>query len=122
MIRLLFLLLGMLTTTGVGRRRQRYVPDEYEDTGAWPVQPRDDGWRDAPDRTRVLWRERPEPPGPGWGTGTVAPRRRRRRRVPLWAKWATALAVAGLIFRKAVAFAVLTALSAALHLVGLNVH
>ncbi len=46
---------------------------------------------------------------------------RRRRRIPLKLKWAAALILAGLIFRKAIAWAVLAALSAALHLVGLNV-
>jgi len=37
-------------------------------------------------------------------------------------KWTAALAVLGLIFRKAIASVVLTGLSAALHLVGVNVH
>ena len=49
-------------------------------------------------------------------------RRTRRGRVPWWLKWGAVLALAGLIFRKAIAFAVLAALSAALHLIGLNVH
>ena len=49
-------------------------------------------------------------------------RRMRRRLVPRWLKWGAVLALAGLIFRKAIAFGVLTTLSAALHLVGLNVH
>jgi len=46
----------------------------------------------------------------------------RRWRVRRWVKWAAVLAVAGLIFRKVIAFAVLATLGAALHLVGLNVH
>jgi hypothetical protein len=46
----------------------------------------------------------------------------KRRRIPVWFKWAAAIALAGLIFRKAIAFVVLAALSAALHLIGLNVH
>jgi hypothetical protein len=54
------------------------------------------------------------------------PRRRRgwprRPRVPRWAKWAVLAVVAGLFFRRAVAWAVLAALSAALHLFGLNVN
>jgi hypothetical protein len=45
-----------------------------------------------------------------------------RRRMSPWVKWAVALAVVGLIFRRAIAAAVLIALSAALHLVGINVH
>jgi hypothetical protein len=54
-------------------------------------------------------------PRPGWP-------RRLRPRVPRWAKWTAFLLLAGLIFRRAVAWAVLAALSAALHLVGANVH
>jgi hypothetical protein len=50
------------------------------------------------------------------------PRPRRRRRVPRRVKWAAIVIVIGLIFRKAVTWAVLVALSAALHVVGLNVH
>lgn len=54
------------------------------------------------------------------------PRRPRRpwwrRRWPRWAKWAAIIAVAGVIFRRGVAWAVLTGLTAALHLVGLNVN
>jgi hypothetical protein len=46
----------------------------------------------------------------------------RRRRIPPWVTWTTAVIAAGLIFRRAIAFVVLVALSAALHLVGLNVH
>jgi len=49
-------------------------------------------------------------------------RRPTRRRVPRWIKWGVILALAGLVFRKVVAFAALATLSAALHLVGLNVH
>jgi hypothetical protein len=50
------------------------------------------------------------------------PPQRRRRRVPRWAKWTAVIVVVGLIFRRAVAFLVLAALSAALHLIGANVH
>jgi hypothetical protein len=46
----------------------------------------------------------------------------RRRRIPRWFKWTAVVVVVGLIFRKAIAAVVLTALSAALHLVGINVH
>jgi hypothetical protein len=42
--------------------------------------------------------------------------------VPLWVKWAAGLAVAGLVFRKAIAFVVVMTLSAALHLIGFNIH
>jgi hypothetical protein len=50
------------------------------------------------------------------------PPRRRRRRVPRWVKWTAVIVVVGLIFRRAVAYLVLAALSAALHLIGVNVH
>ncbi len=49
-------------------------------------------------------------------------RRGRRRRVPRWLTWGTAAVLAGLIFRRAVAWAVIAALSGVLHLVGLNFH
>jgi hypothetical protein len=55
---------------------------------------------------------------PGWPPAPGPPRRRLRTRVI----WVTALVLAGLIFRKAIASVVLAALAAALHLVGLNVH
>jgi hypothetical protein len=54
------------------------------------------------------------------------PRRRWPRRllprVPRWAKWTAVLVIVGLFFRRAVAWAVLAALSAGLHLFGVNVH
>ena len=46
----------------------------------------------------------------------------RRRLVPRWVKWTAVLALVGLVFRKAIAFAVVATLSGALHLIGLNVH
>jgi len=46
----------------------------------------------------------------------------RRRRIPLGVKWAAALLVVGLIFRKAIAAVALLALSGAFHLVGVSVH
>ena len=70
----------------------------------------------------------PRPAGPAApaGTvvpaGTVAPAGPRRRRIPLGVKWAAAVAVVGLIFRRAIASVVLIALSAALHFVGISVH
>ena len=42
--------------------------------------------------------------------------------MPRWAKWAALAVLAGLFFRRAVAWAVLAALSAALHLFGVNVN
>jgi hypothetical protein len=46
----------------------------------------------------------------------------RRRWIPLPVKWGAVILLIGLIFRKAVAWAVLLAVSSALHLVGVNVH
>ena len=103
MFRFLILLLGMVTTRA-GKL----------DTG--PVRPADedeDGWED-PGRwlDAELPRLRPRDLRPP----------RRRRLVPRWVKWAAVVALAGLVFRKAVAFTVLAVLSGAFHLVGLNVH
>jgi hypothetical protein len=59
-------------------------------------------------------------------TAPYPPRPRRRRplrpRVPRWATWTAVVVVIGLVFRRAVAWAVLAGLSAALHLVGVNVN
>ncbi len=57
------------------------------------------------------------PPIRRWGW-----RGRRRRRLPRWLTWGAVAVVAGLIFRKALAWLVITALSALLHLVGASVH
>jgi hypothetical protein len=45
-----------------------------------------------------------------------------RRRIPRKLKWAAVLVLAALVFRKVIAWAALVALSATLHLVGVNVH
>src|SRR5207244_8650288 len=62
---------------------------------------------------------RADPQGPGGTSGRPGPR---RRWVPLWVRWTAVLVLLGLIFRRAIASVVLVALSAALHLVGINVH
>jgi hypothetical protein len=49
-------------------------------------------------------------------------RGRRRRRVRRWLTWGAVAVVAGLIFRKGIAWLVIAALSGFLHLVGINVH
>jgi len=122
MLRFLILCLGMLTTRA-GRRDtarrpgDRYDPDEAVVSDDLP------GAADA-------WRFAAEPPlargveGTAWARQDVVAVRRgmRPRRLPRWFKWAVGLAVIGLLFRKALAFAVITALSAALHLIGLNIH
>ena len=102
-MRFLILLLGMLTTRA-GRPEATWIRADHED-------------------------ERPDWPDPvSWEADSAAPRRGapsargRRPRVPRWLKLAAVLALAGLVFRKVIAFAVLVTLGAALHLVGLNVH
>jgi hypothetical protein len=71
---------------------------------------RDDpfGERNPPERSR--------PPLPR------RPRRGLARFFPRWLRWTALVVVAGLIFRRAVAWLVLTALGGALHLIGINAH
>jgi hypothetical protein len=57
--------------------------------------------------------------GPGRTGGGPGPQ---RGRVPRWVKWSVIVVVLGLIFRRAMAWLALTALSGALHLVGIDVH
>ena len=116
MIRLLRFLLNLLTDNqptqrelawrqagaSYGRYRVAPSPEPAGPDGG-------DGW---PDRPAPVWLEPDDP-------GDAGPPR--RRRVPRWAKW-TAVIAAGLIFRKAIASLALVALSAALHVVGVNVH
>jgi hypothetical protein len=78
------------------------------------------GWPEPVPRRYVRVAVRPEPRRAD--TRPIERRIAPRRRVPLKVKWAAAIAVLALIFRKALAFAVITALSGALHLVGINVH
>ena len=54
--------------------------------------------------------------------GSTAAPRPLWRLVPRWARWAAPLVVLGLIFRRAVAWLVITALGGALHLIGINPH
>jgi hypothetical protein len=124
MIRWLILLLGMVTTRAGGSFRADHdagrEPDDldredfagYGERDTW-IMARDPLGRERPGRALddPRWRG-PQRSGPV----------RRRRWFPRWLKWATGLALAALVFRKVIAFAVLAALSAALHLVGLNVH
>jgi len=122
MFRFLILLLGMLTTrterpeAGSFRRADE---DEWEEPGPWlqgAGYAADDNWIVARDSLPAT-QPRREADG-------RRPRRgdRRRRLLPRWVKWAAVLALAALVFRKAIAFAVLATLSGALHLIGLNVH
>ena len=59
-----------------------------------------------------------EPAGPG----PRYPRRRWYRFIPRWARWTIVIAIVLVLFRRVVAWAVLAALSAALHLFGADVH
>jgi hypothetical protein len=126
MFRFLILLLGMLTTrtgrpeTGSFRRADE---DEWEEPGPWlqgPGHAADDNWIVARDSLPAT-QPRREADGHRPRRGDQRPGTRRRL-VPRWVKWTAVLAVAGLVFRKAIAFAVLATLSGALHLIGLNVH
>ena len=127
MIRLLLLLLGTLGAERPGRRTaawyQADAPEDGPQPGTGYPGPNGsvdiDGWPSDPGALPP-WRQTP--------TGAVVraggPRGLgpRRRRIPLGVKWATALIVIGLIFRRAIAAVVLMALSAAFHLVGVNAH
>jgi hypothetical protein len=119
MFRWLILLLGMVTTrTGNSFRAHEEAWREPGDPQEFRGYEADDRWIVARD---PLARERPTRAvdDAGWGRREM---RTRRRRVPRWLKWAAVLALAALIFRKVIAFAVLVTLSGALHLIGLNVH
>jgi hypothetical protein len=129
-LRILLFLLGTFGTTKAGRLADaRYRAAHLDD--------RSDRGTAQPGSTRPLdgdrWRDEPGPLPP-WhpragGAGSPAdPRGRwfdpgpRRPRIPRWVKWSAVLVLAGLIFRRAIASVVLLALSAALHLIGINVH
>ena len=130
MVRLLVFLLGMLTTGRSGRQEPAWYGAGYAGSGTAapavdtdPFRPGDGA--DRLDRTAPLppWPPAPgngsRPPGPG---GPWRDPRPPRRRIPRLVTWSAVLLVIGLIFRRAIASVVLMALSAALHLVGLNVH
>ena len=109
MLRLLIFLVGMLST-----RRPGAVPprpardwDEPEEESTWYLPPRPESPPQSPREPRTM---------------PFQPDRKPRLRIPRKLKWAAILIVAGLIFRKAIAWAALTALGATLHLVGINVH
>ncbi len=123
MVRFIILCLGMLSTR----------------TGRLDTAPLRGGNREAGDDRRVsyempdaadTWHIAAEPPrqrapqAASWVPPAVVVSRPGvgRRLLPWWVKWAAGLAVIALIFRKALAFGVITLLSAALHVIGLNVH
>ncbi len=132
--------MNRLRTTRAGKPDSRparaWEPSEWDDPDS------DEAYGYGPDGTWVFAPEtvprarrargtsgtaRPGPgrPGPGWpgpGWPRKASWRGRRRLIPLWVKWSAALALIALVFRKALAFAVVATLSAGLHLIGLNLH
>jgi hypothetical protein len=127
-LRFAILLLGMLGTGKPGRQAAAWAPMRGASPGSAPAaEPADLGsrgqtaeWPAYPGRAVDPAPARSSrPPNPGWpGKNAPGPRRRLRRRVT----WAAVLAAAVLIFRRAIAAAVLTALAAVLHVIGLNVH
>ncbi len=134
MVRFLIFLAGMLTTSRAGNpRRASFLAGDPHDTRELPVADVPRGW-DAPDDPREG--DQPDPAGwpygwrddrlreaePGPGRKNRIKRNGRRRLIPLRLKWAVVIVLIGLIFRKVIAWAVLVALSAALHVVGINGH
>lgn len=123
MTRILLLLLSLLTA---GRQpvpqaagyRSGARFEQQPALNADPRPPATDRWPSS------AGTQAPPPPDPddrepaGEQAARAARRRHLRRRVTL----ASVLVLAALIFRKVIAYLVLTALSVALHLVGLNVH
>ena len=148
MLRFFIYMLGMLTTSRAGS--PRFISDRDEDRPATRELPNPSG--PQPDGTPRVSRARSEPSsawrysdgGEWWPGRDEAPsgpagggpsalergpgrarrfgRGGRRRWIPVPVKWGVVILLIGLIFRKAVAWAVLVALSSALHLVGVNVH
>ena len=117
MVRLLILLLGMLGTKVTDRRSSYYTDRPSGEGDPWARLSdslRDPGTAPLPSRFREDGTEQVQ----------VARARRtsRHRRIPLWVKWTAIVALIGLVFRKVIAFGVVTALSVVMHLVGINVH
>jgi hypothetical protein len=129
-VRFLLFLLGMVSVSKPGRGPAAWYRAEdlpgRNDPGAMRTDqagpPCDDIWPDQ---------QRPLPPWPQPGAGRAYPStgagrssgyRPRRRRLSPWVGRTAVLVAVGLIFRRAIAFAALAALSATLHLIGLNVH
>ncbi len=112
---------GRQRTEDAGGWAQGWADSRGEPIRGWP----DDGgvpirgWPELPSRRHVRVAVRP-----GRRLADTRPirRARRRRHVALKVRWVAGIAVLALIFRKAIAFAVVTALSGAFHLVGINLH
>jgi hypothetical protein len=125
--RILLLLLGMLTTgrqsaTPAARYRPAPAAGQTRGPNAAPLPPDDDGWTSDPSDWPSRSRGREDRQVPAVEPAPPGDQPSRRRRILRRAALISGIVLAGLIFRKVIAFVVLTALSAALHLVGLNVH
>jgi hypothetical protein len=125
-IRLLLLLVGTISAAKHEQRNAgRYQAQDFDDTTVLDPDPAEPtAGETRPTQPRPAQRRSLPPAGPRRGNPAsmdawFAPR---RRRVPRWVKWAVGLTVVGLIFRRAIASLVLLALSAALHLIGVNAH
>jgi hypothetical protein len=128
--RFLVVLLGMLTANGP---RQREAVVRRVDGMYHRMEPAAPGTHatgscgEGATATGLPGLLTPSQPLGGAGTGTASPAGpwsdvRGRRRVPRWVKVTATVVVVGLIFRRAVAAIVMIALSAAMHLVGVNAH
>jgi hypothetical protein len=125
MVRFLIFLVGMLTTNRPGGMRT--VPlgrvDPYGRAGQ--AEPHAEG----PDDGDTWFVPPQSPPSRPYREAWPAPeqwdrsnlRTSPRRRIPRKLTWAAVLVLIGLVFRKVIAWAVLVALSATLHLFGFNV-
>lgn len=96
--------------------------DTIPDRGAGPggtIPGRDDGTDGAFGQEENVTRPLPAPRRPRKRPLSL---RRPWRIIPGWLRWTVVIVVLGLIFRRAVTWIALTALGAALHLIGINVH
>jgi len=139
-VRVLLLLLGMLSVNRprqprmawpsadgpYGRTEPLGEPPGLSGPADWDASADGDPW---PGHDERLAAPRPAPSWPGdRGAGGPMPparlpgRRPRRRWIPARLKWAVILLAVAWIFRRAIASVALLGLSAALHLVGVNVH
>ncbi|HEY2552129.1 MAG TPA: hypothetical protein VGI64_16300 [Streptosporangiaceae bacterium] len=124
MVRILLFLLGSLTSGRPALRPAAAQQPGGQDGGlpGWP-EPAAAGRTDTRSWTEAAPRSAPPAGAPPAGAPPGDhPRPRRPRRLRRWVVWTAVLTAAGLVFRRAVAAAVLTALSTVLQVVGLNVH
>jgi hypothetical protein len=128
--RFLVLLLGMLTANGSGQREaaRNRVDDLYGGTdapGGLTNSNLPGNGEPLPSPPAPLRSRRPLADGGADRTGLdrqLGGRSRHRHRIPPRIKWTAVVIAVGLIFRKAIASLVMMALSAGLHIVGINVH